>query len=1277
MSQMPSVFQGVGSKAQQTPPLDLSVFEKGPRQAESPLDLSVKTRKRCADSTDIEELQRRRGVSQGGSLAKRLCMPQAGDQRRMSNYPYETKMSNEGFVTSMPQAKQSGSKYQYLPANPSPLAQSSQHQMGHSYQSVQGYSSHGGIVPAGQARQSQLGHYHASRSRPMDGMRSYDSNQIPKRSPNTVSSTLVGNRRASDELKLQKSETTALQGFYEPSGKHTLTMSASNPEFPPTKRDTPVEPVLLSPGQIHYQDSLKRSESAQQLNPSIQNASYPGLQGRQVVISHDSRRLVHQQQQQKQMVQQGKHIQQTGVDHRSPTSVDASDKGHTFGHGHGQMYGPYLTHQAQAVQKAVERERMSQMIVANNLNLMSGLIQVENSQKHIALAPESLVSSNSLMYQQQALADRNISELRPNQPSNITERDRNYGQSSYPGQKVPNVSVTDTSFVMRQPYGKAEQNEYTGYGSSKVVSQNMRTNVLRDVISPASSHINASPVAMRQDSRHEVQRNIHTHPSQSVIQRQGGHIDPRHIQDRNSVLSSSGHTYQNTLFDRITSDKPMSFSNTHNPRYNIDHKDVRHVSSSKDQSYIAKMPSQSQETHPPRSRQLAFHTSRGREISLVGDNQEALQGRKDIPDSNIHYDSTERQLSRQHRPPYTQQLPQNNIPQGSRNVTVSRRSSVSSQSSRKGISHEYSEHGKRDLPQSSSVRNKPSVPETQSNANLKTSVVDETTVRLAAEMVLPMAKKYGMERSITKGTSGLQKEQKGMDFISALLIEELKRDSEPPEDCFKNRSLLQEIDRSANSSPFKPEKQESESNDIKADISKDDNGEFKNPNTPVPVVSNTDSTSYALPLQIAIPGNKSAQRSSVISSAQIDKAPKVWSRKHMILSAFKHDEDLKNTVNIDKNEKIPVESAKYVSKKGTERTQNESLSVCPPSPKMPILSPQEKNRITPMVSPATGDPPNLVDNNTTNAQGNLEQTPTKEIKSLEQHLHKLISDAVKSQGSFDKEKVCETVYRLTSQPQPHKPFITRQLSTSKNIPVANVAPFVHGKFASNEFKMAETSESSMEQKPESDAYKVDTETFDEEKKSHEANIVDDLDRSTSLGKYSSFESPNHPDAVCNFVNVESENRFKVSDIDLDNSNSNLSFQTQSFGNLFDEDSNASRMSPSMKKLMLHRHQSSKGADDFNDDDDDSFGFLSNLPKVSTSPKQEVRNVFGSFEEILSENRITSDGEDKLESDEEEESRLSDLKVRNHSLVRESFQNILRGILNISQFLRLGIKLSTC
>ena len=1263
MSQIPSVFHGSGTKAQNTPPLDLSVLEKGPRQAESPLDLSVKTRKRCADSTDIEELHRRRGVTQGGAISKRLCMTQIGEQRRIPNYPYEVNKHSDGQTIPLPQAKPVASKYQYMPTANSPLVQSSQQNMASNYQSVQGYPSRGGLSPAGQARQMQMGQYHTSRARQLDALRSFDPGHIPNRS---LAAAASSRRGSSGEMKvLQSSETTALQGFYEPSGKHTLTVSPSTPDFLQTKRAPPVEqPVLVMQDQSHFQGNMKRTEPVRQLtHQTVQHSPYQSVQGKQTDGNQDPRGLIQQQQQQqqqqqKQMLQQRKLAQQIALEQRSPIGHDQ------------QMYNPYLTHQTQALQKATERVDRERMAMIASNSMIREAQRIENSVKHMSapLAAETALHPNThLAFQQQSI--KNLNELRNN---HSIDRSRTYPQlNAYGGQDVRNTLPVDNPQSLRQTYSKTEQMAYPGYGGSKVVSQpqpSMRTNVQSNIVSPGSSHIGGASV--KHDSRPEMQRPHVAHPSHTVIQRQSAVPESRPVPERTSALGVSPTTgrpnVQSLMYERRTI---SSSGGNHTPRYNIEHRDNRVTAPSKDVAYISRMQTLEQ-PGPPKSRQLAFHTSRGREISLVSNSPEIPPKRTDPLDSNVRqYDSTERRLSREHRLSFSQQAPQNNSTReshDSHNMDMSHRSSVSSQSSRKSLSRgsEVHDQSKPVITRTESVTNtKALLSEIKKPLSAKNLFSDASNARIASEMILPIAQKLGLERSITKGTSGLQKDIKSYDFMSNIIAEELKKDTEPPEDCFKNRSLLDEIDRSANSSPVRHEvKNETKIDKVTLESAKEDDNEFKNPAIPF-TSSKTETASYTLPLQIAIPGNKSGTRGSVISSVQSEKAPKLWSRKHMILSQFKHDEDLKNTVNIDQNEKIPIETAQFATKKGTEKSEkshSETLSICPPSPKMPILSPQEKQRITPMVSPATGDPPNLDDNNSTsnsnsnntnsnsnNTQSQSEQTPVKEIKSLEQYLHKLISDGVKSQGSsFDKDKVCETVFRLTSQPQPHKPFISRQLSASKNIPVANVAPFVHGKFAPSDYKISDSGEASSSQKPETEVKVDDDVVMDDEKKSQETEPVDDLERSTSLGKYSSFESPSQQDVVCNFVNVDTENKFKASDLDLEHSNS--SFSTQNFSTLFDDDSNDQGISPGLNQPLFQKLQF--GTDLDNNKNVDSLGFISNMPKVSTSPKQEVRNVFGAFDEILSETRMASDGEVKYDSEEEEdESLLSEFKVRSFKL----------------------------
>ena len=1175
-------------------------------------------------------------------------MTQIGEQRRIPNYPYEVNKLSDRQTIPLPQAKPGASKYQYMPTANSPLVQSSQQHVASNYQSVQGYPSRGGLSPAGQARQVQMGQYHASRARNLDTLRSFDPGHIPNRS---LAAAASSRRGSSGEMKLlQSSETTALQGFYEPSGKQTLTVSPSTPDFLQTKRAPPAEqPVLVMQDQSHFQGNMKRTEPVhQRIHQTVQHPPYPSVHVKQTDGNQDPRALAQHQQQQKQVLQQRKLAQQIAMEQRSPIGHDQ------------QMFNPYLTHPTQALQKTnerVDRERLA-MIASNNM--IREAQRIENSGKHmpVPLAAEPALHPNThLAFQQQSV--KNLNELRNNQP---LDRNRTFQQlNAYAGQEVRNTLPVDNPPSLRQAFSKSEQMAYPGYGGSKVISQSqptMRTNIQSNIVSPGSSHISGMPV--KQDSRHEMPRQHVAHPSHTVIQRQSAVAESRHVPERTSALgvspTSGTPNVQNLMYERRTI---SSSGGNHTPRYNIEHRDNRVTAPSKDLAYINRM--QTMESGAPKSRQLAFHTSRGREISLVSNSPEVLPTQTDTIESNVRqYDSTERRLSREHRLSFSQQAPQNTSNSAreshdSHNIDMPRRSSVSSQNSRKNLSRgsEVHEQSKPVIARSESVTNtKALLSEIKKPLSAKNLFSDASNARIASEMILPMAQKLGLERSITKGTSGLQKDIKSFDFMSNIIAEELKKDTEPPEDCFKNRSLLDEIDRSANSSPVRHEiKNETKVDKVTLESAKEDENEFKNPSVPT-TSTKTEPASYTLPLQIAIPGNKSGTRGSVISSVQSEKAPKLWSRKHMILSQFKHDEDLKNTVNIDQNEKIPIETAQFATKKGSEKSeksQSETLSICPPSPKMPILSPQEKQRITPMVSPATGDPPNLDDNNSTsnsncnNTQSQSEQTPVKEIKSLEQYLHKLISDGVKNQGSsFDKDKVCETVFRLTSQPQPHKPFISRQLSASKNIPVANVAPFVHGKFAPGDYKVSESGEGPSNEKPETGAKIDDDEVMDDEKKSQETEPVDDLERSTSIGKHSSFESPSQQDVVCNFVNVDTENKFKASDLDLEHSNS--SFSTQNFSTLFDDDSNDQDMSSGINQPLFQKLQF--GTDLDSNKNVDSLGFISNMPKVSTSPKQEVRNVFGAFDEILSETRMASDGEVKYDSEEEEDvSLLSEFKVR--------------------------------
>jgi hypothetical protein len=474
-----------------------------------------------------------------------------------------------------------------------------------------------------------------------------------------------------------------------------------------------------------------------------------------------------------------------------------------------------------------------------------------------------------------------------------------------------------------------------------------------------------------------------------------------------------------------------------------------------------------------------------------------------------------------------------------------------------------------------------------------------------------------------------------MDPFSQYLMRELKKtDDDRSVNPFANRSLLEEFDRSANSSPVDKTKSAQVDQFEKLDlVERSKASSIKEMSKVDTNISDKEDTSYTLPLQIAIPGHKAetsssatvasscltssvttsssiaTARSSVIASSKSDtnvsKNPKLMSRKHMILSAFRQEEeDLKNTnntVNIDQNEKVPMESAKYAARKSDKESNQHGY---PSSPKMPILSPQERNRTTPLVSPAVGEPPNLEDSSKTN-QGN--DSSKKEINSLEEHLHRLISDAVKGSVNKDKESVYESVRReLSSQPQ-SKVFLSRQLSQTKNIPVANVAPIVHGKAISD----------ALEGRDKTLAGKLDDD-FDEE----DVKMADIVTRSLfgDQGIFSKELKRENDESISTTQENEAER-----------SDSNISLPSFNAETLYDENSNSKRMSPGLKKLMLYRHR-----DTATSSSEKNSETISNINKKSKSwpamknessllcekqvkhPKGKGRNVFGAFSEIVAQ-----------------------------------------------------------
>lgn len=487
-------------------------------------------------------------------------------------------------------------------------------------------------------------------------------------------------------------------------------------------------------------------------------------------------------------------------------------------------------------------------------------------------------------------------------------------------------------------------------------------------------------------------------------------------------------------------------------------------------------------------------------------------------------------------------------------------------------------------------------------------------------------------RSITKGTSGVNKSHQG-DFLSQFLMRELKKpNDEETINPFANRSLLEEFDRTANASasraPDKQARAENETSTNKQSVVEKTVSQVPETKESDDSNASKSDSSYTLPLQIAIPGHKtntqlpgssepsrvSEQSRATTSVKQETSTPappkpqKFMSRKQMILNAFRQEEDLnKNTVNIDKDEKVPMESAKYVSMK----LEKDSSQYCPPSPKMPILSPQERSRNTPLVSPAQIEqpPPSLENSSSTSGQASGEKGKDN-IRSLEEHLHRMISNALNKDSKEANEKdVVETVCREL-QNQGHKLFVSRQTSVTRNIPVANVAPIVHGKL------MPESLDTQHDDKTKQENENQKTETVDSEIDDEDAKIAEVVTRSIFGDNLGRFDT-----------RVKTEPSEQDRDGSNDNEQNSAMDEKVPVGNdesPFDENSSSMRMSPGLKKLMLYRHrdmcETSTNASSVNSEDNASE-ITENIAKSTSDSgnhkkhSETNRNVFGALSEL--------------------------------------------------------------
>ena len=1194
MHQM-SVFKS-SSKSHLTPPLDLS---EGRRHVESPLDLSVKTRKRCADTTEYGEISRHNILSEA-TMAKRLFVtrdydyPQGHPNFNKETYPEKTFQGDSVSRSKMIQQKQLAmNKYPNAvhkassQVSPSTLAQQQYVDIQRQHINQQTKQLH--LAQSQKLRPAQYGMGNiASSPQVHSGMQ--QKSQVPYE---TAASTV---KRSQQSM----TESVALKGFFEPTHKVTVNAGSSQQsshlpqqsvyQRPPAEQRFvgPTNRLLSGKSNEHgeYEErtrqmSFPNTSLYQRQGPEI-NRSFSGQSStaserelmQQKSIQYQRQLQVQKSREQISMLSQKMMLTPQGhqkmaylmdIQKQNESRVSQSQSAAQAMYGSRGQHSPYTQSRQPASATASyqdslrkERSEFSSSARCIRVGQPVPLSDIHQEHSHALEQVHAVQNRPEIIAQQQLVAD---SKLR-----------RSSAEIPYTSQQAMLNAARMQHTIRYEPSMR--------YGISKESNESSANYIVRA-------------------DQNKAAMTLH-HPS--VIQRPQGYIPPRIVR--------GGGRAQESVTQRLSSESQPQI-----PRYEYNSDQIsrnrQEVTGNRERSYTQKHDMLSGKEVMKIQQRVA--EQRG-DVSM-----NALSGHNKIFTKTVqHRDANEHAQS---------------ASTGSSNKGSIRRRSLQDQQIRENIPSDIS----RSVSNDGRERKHSISRNTGSYSPSLGGKTPKQEVGVNERQMISM-KTYPSERSITKGTSGLAKGPSDMDPFSQFLMRELKKtDDDRSVNPFANRSLLEEFDRSANSSPVH------KTNSAQIDQFEKTGLEESSKSTNVKEISTQDTNitekddpSYTLPLQIAIPGHKvgpstttvsslcsnstslpsssvSSARSSVIASSKSDtnasKNPKLMSRKHMILSAFRQEEeDLKNTnntVNIDQNEKVPMESAKFAARKSDKESNQHGN---PSSPKMPILSPQERNRTTPLVSPAVGEPPNLEDSSKTN-QGN--DSSKKEINSLEEHLHRLISDAVKGSVNKDKESVYESVRReLSSQPQ-SKVFLSRQLSQTKNIPVANVAPIVHGKAISD----------ALEGRDKSLAGKLEDD-FDEE----DDKMADIVTRSL-FGDQGIFSKELKSNETVNDDSVadKQENEAERSD-------SNISLSSFNTDTLYDENSNSKRMSPGLKKLMLYRHR-----DTTSDSSEKSSEKGSKINKKSKSwpaimknessspsdkqvnyPKGKGRNVFGAFSEIVAQ-----------------------------------------------------------
>lgn len=222
MHQM-SVFK-TSNKSHLTPPLDLS---EGRRHVESPLDLSVKTRKRCADTTEYGEIVRH-NMSEA-TMAKRLCVtrdyayPQGHPSFNQESYSSEKPFQEDpvGRSKLIQQKQLSLNKYSPVLHKPNSQVSPPSHAQHHYAEMQRQHISQ-------QARQTHLSHQQKTRA----GQYSINNTTVSQQMHSAMQKGHVPYESVPTTVKRNPhnmTESVALKGFFEPTQKVTVNATSNQP----------------------------------------------------------------------------------------------------------------------------------------------------------------------------------------------------------------------------------------------------------------------------------------------------------------------------------------------------------------------------------------------------------------------------------------------------------------------------------------------------------------------------------------------------------------------------------------------------------------------------------------------------------------------------------------------------------------------------------------------------------------------------------------------------------------------------------------------------------------------------------------------------------------------------------------------------------------------------------------------------------------------------------------------------------------------------------------